>query len=330
MNRVLRRCIPALLATLLPLAATLMPLAARGQAASYPNKTVRIVVPFAPGGATDVTARLLAANLEKQTGQQHLIENRPGAATLVGADAVAKSAPDGYTLLYNANSVATEQVINQAWNLRFDRDLNIISMFTRFGIALVVNSSLPINNLRDLAAWSKANPGKLTQSLAVAASADVDEIKAHMGITSLDVPYKGAQAMLQAVMTGEAQFSTAFPLDAVPLIQGGKVRAIVYMEKERHPLLANVPTVAESGVGLDDFDSKYWFALWSPVGVPPDIMAKVHAATQAALKAPDVAERLGKLGVSPYFSSIAEARAKVLSEIKLAETRLAKGILKLR
>jgi tripartite-type tricarboxylate transporter receptor subunit TctC len=322
----LRRCIAPLLAALLPLSA----LGQTAGSANYPSKTVRLVVPFAPGGATDITARLLAAQLENQNGQPHLVENRPGAATLVGADAVAKSAPDGYTLLYNANSIATEQVINSQWNLRFERDLNIVSMFTRFGIALVVNPSLPINNLKDLAAWSKANPGKLTQSLAVAASADVDELKAHMGITSLDVPYKGAQAMLQAVMAGEAQFSTAFPLDAVPLVQAGKVRAIVYLEKQRHPLLPNVPTVAESGVGLDNFDSVYWFGLFVPTGLPAEIAQKVNASTQTALRAPDVAERLQKLGVQPYFATVAEARQKVLDEIRTSEGRLARGLLKPR
>jgi tripartite-type tricarboxylate transporter receptor subunit TctC len=330
MKRLRSRFIPALLAVLLPLAALLMPQTARGQAAGYPSKTVRLVVPFAPGGATDITARLLAGNLEKQFGQSFVIENRPGAATFVGADAVAKSPADGYTLLYNANSLAVEQVVNKNWTLRFDRDLSIVSMFTRFGIALVVNPSLPINNLRDLQTWAKANPGKLTQSLAVAASADVDEIKAHLGITSLDVPYKGAQAMLQAVVAGEAQFSTAFPLDAVPLMQAGRVRAIVYMEKTRHPLLPNVPTVAESGVGLDNFDSVYWFAVFAPTGLPGDITARLHTATQVALKAPDVAERLQKLGTQPYFASTAEARAKVLEDLKINESRLARGLLQPR
>jgi tripartite-type tricarboxylate transporter receptor subunit TctC len=321
------RFIPALLA---PLAAILMPLTAWGQAASYPNRPVRIMLAFAPGGATDTSARILASYLEKSTGQPHVVENRPGAFAQLATDAVTKSAPDGYTLYLSASAIATEPVINKQWTARLDRDLAMISMFVRFSVAIVVNAALPINNMREMLAWSKANPGKLTQAIAVTPSSDMKEIEAHMGLVPLDVPYKGGPATLQAVMTGDATYALGFALDILPLMQSGKIRAIAYMEKERHPQMPNVPTVAESGVGLDNFDAVYWYALVGPGGMPADITAKLHASVQGAFRDRETMERLEKLGMRPYIMSTAESRQRVLDEMKVAERRFAAGILKAR
>jgi tripartite-type tricarboxylate transporter receptor subunit TctC len=301
-----------------------------GQAAGYPNRPVRILVAFAPGGATDTSTRILATHLEKLTGQAHVVENRPGANAQLATDAIAKSPADGYTLFLSASAIATEPVINKQWTARIDRDITVISMFVRFSVAIVVNSALPINNLRDMLAWQKANPGKLTQSIAVTPSSDMKEIEAQMGLTPLDVPYKGGPASLQAVLAGDAHYTLGFALDILPLIQSGKLRAIAYMEKERHPQLPSVPTVAESGVGLDNFDAVYWYALVGPGGLPADITAKLHASVQAAFKSPETMDRLEKLGMRPYIMTTAEARARVLEETKVAERRFAAGILKPR
>ena len=325
----IRFAIP-LLAALLPLSATLVPLTAWGQAATYPSRPVRIMLAFAPGGATDTSARILASYLERTTGQPHIVENRPGAFAQLATDAVTKSPADGYTLYLSAAAIATEPVINKQWTARLDRDLTIISMFVRFSVAIVVNSALPINNLRELLAWSKANPGKLTQAIAVTPSTDMKEIEAHMGLVPLDVPYKGGPATLQAVMTGDAHYALGFALDILPLIQSGKIRPIAYMEKERHPQLPTVLTVAESGVGLDSFDAVYWYALVGPGGLPADITAKLHAAVQGAHRDRETAERLEKLGMRPYIMTTAESRARVLEEAKVAERRFAAGILKAR
>jgi tripartite-type tricarboxylate transporter receptor subunit TctC len=324
MVRNLLRVVPALLAALLPFAVF-----AQG-AAGYPSRPVRIVLSFAPGGATDTTARILGQYLEKSTGQPHVIENRPGAFAQLATDAVTKSAPDGYTLYLSASAIATEPVINKQWTARVDKDLTVISMFVRFSVAIVVNTALPVNSLRELQVWSKANPGKLTQAIAVTPSSDMKEIEAQMGLAPLDVPYKGGPATLQALVAGDATYSLGFALDILPLIQAGKIRPIAYMEKERHPQMPSVPTVAESGVGLDNFDAVYWYALVGPGGMPADLVAKLHASVQGAFKDREAMERLEKIGMRPYIMTTAESRQRVLDEMKVAERRFAAGILKPR
>jgi len=300
------------------------------QSGAYPNRAARLLVPFAPGGATDIAARLLGSSLEKQFGQPFLIENRPGAFTFIASDAVAKAAPDGYSLLFQANSLPVEAVLNKAFTVSPERDFTTVSMFSRLGISLMVNASLPVHNLRDLVAYAKANPGKINHGLAGAEPADVAEIKHKLGLNFVLVPYKGGPATLQALAANEVQFSTGAPHDAAPLHASGKARAIVYLEKTRHPLLPNVPTVAESGIGLDNFDSNIFFGLFAPAATPGDIVEKLNAATQRSLREPELVERLAKLGQMPYLTSVAEAKARVDLETRATRERLAAGLVQQR
>ncbi len=309
------------LLTLLPLAG-----AAQAQNADYPNRIVRVVVPFAPGGSTDNAGRMVALSFEKQFKQTFVVENKPGAFTQIGTDAVVKAAPNGYTLLLAASNLPTEQVINKDWPFKAERDLTTIGLISGAGLALAVNPASPIKNLRDLIDFSKANPGKLNQAMAASPALDIEDLKARLGLNLTAVIYKGGPLAVQAVVSGEGDITSGSPQDIVSLVRAGRLRALVYSEKERHPLLPDVPTVNEAGVGISDFDGVLWFGLFGPAGLPADIVTKLHGGVQTMLKDPEMVERIRSLGMRPFPLTLAEARARVAAETARTEALMARGV----
>ena len=296
-------------------------------AQAYPARVVKIIVPFAPGGTTDTMSRLSGQSLTKTFNQSFIVENRPGGATLIGTDAVAKSAPDGYTLGVQANSLATEQVLNKDWTVRVDRDVSVISTFAGAGYAVSVSNETGVKNLKELVAYIKANPGKVNHGQAGSISPEIAMLKQRLGIPPIeDIVYKGGALATQALAANEVQLYAASTIDVAPLHKAGKLRVIAYTEKDRDALLPDVPTVAESGVGLNDFDAGYWFAMFSPANVPADITNKLNAAMLAMTKEPEFMAKAATFGMRVYSLNVAESRARVLASIKLIEQAQATGI----
>lgn len=281
------------------------------QAQQYPVKPIRIVVSFPPGGPTDLAARFVANHFTKAFGQTAMVENVSGAAGIVGADRVAKSAPDGYTLLMSSsNPYAVAQLLYPSMPFDALRDFAPISIVIRTPNYLVVNPSVPVNTVQELIAYARANPGKLTYSSAGTGTSThlgVELFKNMTGTFILHIPYKGSAPSVAAVMAGETQIAmeTAPPL--IPQIKAGRLRMLAVTTIERARLLPQVPTVAESG--LPGFDTYTWFGMAAPAGVPREIVEKLHAETVRALAVPDVRQKLESLGAEVVTSTPEEFTA---------------------
>ena len=271
-----------------------MPVLAPAQ--TYPSKPVRIVVPAVPGGGTDILARLLSPRLTALLGQPIVVDNRGGAATNIGTEHVARSAPDGYTVLI----ATTPHAINPTLfgKLPFDpiRDFTMISQLALTQTVLVVHPSLPVMYVKELIALAKARPGQLTAATSAGNSQflAVEMLKSMAGIDVLNIPYKGAGAALNDTVAGHVQFQVNTLLATLPFIQSGRLRAIAVCGAKRARSLPDVPTVAETVKG---FESSGWYALLGPAGMQRDVVLRIHDAFSKALHTPEITRRLSELGV---------------------------------
>ena len=267
-------------------AAAIVPESAPAQ--PFPSRPVKIVVPTSPGGATDAFARALAARLSERWGQAVLVENRPGANQILGADHVSKSAPDGSTLLV---SDASSFVINPHLYKKLPYDgvhgFTPITVLVRFPWVIAVHASVPANTFQELVAYAKANPGKLSYgSFGQGSSAhiSVDYLKNLLGIDIVHIPYKGAAPAVTDLLSGRIQLMMVTPLLVEPHARAGKLRLVAAATAQRIPGLPDLPTVAESGV--PGYEAGTWFGLMGPAGVPKSIVAKIHADTLKTLDDP--------------------------------------------
>ena len=290
---------------------------ADGIAQEWPVRPVRIVVGFGAGGP-DTTARIVAQQLTLQTGQSFVVDNRPGANGMIGADIVAKSAPDGYTLLVTSGSFAVNPAIYK--KLPFDplNDFAPVShLCSSDGHILVVNPAVPVQNVKELIALAKkpdsrisyASPGigntiHLTTAL----------FNAKAGTNMVHIPYKGAGAAITAVMAGEVQVMFVTPTLGLPQIKAGKLRALGYDAPARAPFLPEVPTLAEAGAPPTQMDAS-WHGLFAPAKTPRAVLAKLEAEVRKAFALPDVRERFGKLGLNPIGGPSAEFKPFVTNAI---------------
>lgn len=314
MNPQPTQCLRFGLAALAFTAALFTPLSAGAQA--YPNQMVKIVVPFGPGGVADLTVRLVAQKMAASMKQPIIVENRPGAGGIVAASTVAKSAPDGYTLLLISNGTAVSA--NLFKKLPYDtvKDFVPISTLGYFDLALLVNRKLPVKSVADLVAYAKANPGKLsigtinrgsTQNLAA------EMLVAMAGIDATIVPYKGSPEVLIATATGELDAAVEILSPALPQIRSGKVQALAVTSATRFAGLPNVPTVAESG--LPDYRATSWNALAAPAGTPQPVIDRLQREINAAVNAPDVKARLLELGIVAQGGTPASTAKLLVSDI---------------
>src|SRR6267378_876065 len=251
------------------------------QAQAFPSRPVKIVVPTSPGGATDAFARALAARLSETWGQAVLVENRPGANQILGADHVSKSAPDGNTLLV---SDASSFVINPHLykNLPYDgvNGFTPITVLVRFPWVIAVHASVPADTFRELVAFAKTNPGTIAYGsfgLGSSAHISVDYLKNLLGIDIVHVPYKGAAPAVADLLSGRIQLMMVTPLLVEPHARAGKLRLVAAATAQRIPRLPELPTVAESGV--PGYEAGTWFGLMGPAGVPGDVVSKIYADT---------------------------------------------------
>ncbi len=260
---------------------------------SYPVKPVRLVTPFPPGGGTDILARALAPRMSESLGGSVIVENRAGAGGLVGIEAVAKAAPDGYTLLLVSGSLT---IIPSLFpNVRYDpvKDFTPVTLATRQPYIAVVHPSLPAKNIRELIALARARPGQVTYASAGSGGAGhlgMELLKTMLKVNIVHIPYKGSGPALIDVLGGHVSLMFASAPSAMPHIKTGRLRALAMTGSQQSAAVPGVPTIAESG--LPGFETYGWYGVLAPAGTAPPIIARVHGAIIKAMAAPEVMERI--------------------------------------
>ncbi len=285
---------------LLAVAAACLPLLA---AAAYPDRPIRMIVPYSAGGGADSTARVIAQKMSTSLGRQVVIDNRPGAAGVIGEEAVAKSTPDGYTVLYDASAFAVNPSLRR---LSFDplKDFIPISLVATAANILVVPPGAPYKTIQEFLAYAKANPGKLTFASAGAGSGShlaAELLNARAGVDLLHVPYKGGAPALTDVMGNQVSAYFGNVASTLNYANSGKLRALAVTSKTRNAGLPDTPTLAESG--LPDFEVLEWNGIFVPRGTPPDVVQRLATEVQAAVADPKVQEKLRQLGLEPVGNS---------------------------
>ncbi len=281
--------------------------------APWPAKPVRIVVPYPPGGITDTVTRLTAPKIQEAIGQPVVIENKVGNGGAIATEYVAKSAPDGYTLLMGS---AAPQTLNQfIQKLGYDglKDFAPVTLINTNPLVLMVHPSLPAQNVKELIALAKAQPGKLNFAGAGGLTQFSGEIFKHMaGVDIVYVPYKGGAPATAAAVAGDAQVTFANYSDALPQIRAGKLRALGITGAKRFPQSPDVPTIAEAGVPGYAVDS--WNGLFAPAGTPAEIVNRVAVAVQQGFRDPALRKRMDDIGATPVGDTPEQFRAFVASE----------------
>ncbi|WP_441240728.1 Bug family tripartite tricarboxylate transporter substrate binding protein [Tardiphaga sp. 768_D3_N2_1] len=305
--------------TMLALASLAMFMPASGHAqATYPNKPIRIVVPFAPGGSTDVLARRLADKLAADWGQPVVVDNRPGAGGTLGADFVAKSAPDGYTLLAGVTgSNAIAQALYPKLSYDVIKDFAPLSVMVSAPLVLAVNPDVKAKTAAEFLALARSKPDALTfgsPGNGTSMHLTGEMYKQVAGVSMVHVPYRGSAAMLTDLMSGQIQSSFGDVLVLMPQIQAGTVRPLAVTSKTRHPMLPDVPTLDEAG--LPGFEASSWQGLFAPAGTPPDIVEKLGAAVIKYMQSPDIKDFFASQGFVVQGSTPAAFKAFVASEVQ--------------
>lgn len=300
---------------------------AGAQTTNYPTQTIRLIVPFTPGGGTDLTARIVSDELGKAWGQSVIVENRPGAASQIGIDYVAKAKPDGYTLLWtSADGISVLPAVKPKMPYKIPDSFEFVSTFSSFPLILGVYSKLPITNMKEFIEYAKANPGKLHYSSSGAGGGGHLQpayMAKELGLDVKHVPYESAAPATVAVAGGHAEFTDVAPSTVGPYIKDGTIRAIATSGRKRTSMFPDVPTVGE--LGYPDLTEDFYYGMYAPVGTPPEIVAKLRDGVQKILKSPGMTERLRALGLEPLDLAGAEFKAFVVDDLN-RWTKIAKAI----
>ena len=312
------RSMIATIARKLAAALVLLPAVALAQ---YPTKPIKLVVPYSPGGATDVIGRVLAQALSAQLGQQVVVENRAGAGGNLGAESVAKSPPDGYTLLMGAMTSHSIMATLEKGTIRYDlqKDLVPVSMAGSVPLVWVVNPTLPVKNLKELVAYAKANPNKLTYASSGAGAPQrmCAELLRRMGGTQLDmvhIPYKGSGPAMTDLVSGQVNTMCETVPASIGFIKAGRLRALAVTTAQRISMLPDVPTTAEEG--FPGYEVASNFGVAAPAGTPKPIIDKLNAEIQKALAKPEVQEQLLAQGAYATPTTPEQAQARIKAEIE--------------
>ena len=285
--------------------------------AEYPDRPLRLVVPFPPGGATDPLARLWSQKLAETFGQQVVVDNRPGAGTTIGAEFVAKSPPDGYTLFLSSISNAISTVLYRKLNYDLMRDIAPVTLLATTPGMLVVHPTLPAKSVKELIALATARPGELAFSSAGNGTPPhlAGALFSYMtGVKLIHVPYKGGGPAVIALLSGEVPMSFASLPSALPHVRAGKLRALGVTTAQRSPALPALPAIGETGV--PGYAAESWYGLSVTAGTPKEILARLHAETVKAFALADVRERLDQMGFIGRLSTPEEYAAFQRSEIE--------------
>ncbi len=283
---------------------------------TFPDKPIRMVLPFPPGGPTDLVARVLAQKMSDQMGQQVLIDNKPGANGNIAAELVAKAPADGYTVLYNTSSIALSATLYKKLNYDVRTDFAPIALTAVIPLVLMTHPSVPAQNLNDFVQYVKSNPGKV--SYGSAGNGNITHLGAFLvlqqkGLQANHIPYKGSIPALTDLVGGQTQFMTDTVNSALPFIRDNKLRALAVTSLKRTQVLPGVPTLNE--LGMPQFEVGAWQGVLAPAKTPPEVIARLNAEINKALAAPDVKAKLALQGADPLGSSPAEYGQYIKSEI---------------
>ena len=290
-------------------------LSAVAQAQSYPDKPIRILVGYAAGGGNDIIVRVLQPEMQKGLGQPVIIENKPGAQSIIAAEMAAKSAPDGYTIFMGPSGPMT---INPATysKLPYDpqRDFAPISLICQFPLIVTVDAKLPIHSVKELIQYAKANPGKANY----ASSAGIFQIttelfKQKTGSNFVMIPYKSSGESVQALVSGNVALTIVDPPPATGPLKAGQIRGLAVTSGQRHPSWPDLPTMAEAGV--PDMEVPVWTAFFAPAKTPPAIVARLQKEIARVVHTPEVKEAFGKMGLDPVGGSSEDLAKRVASDI---------------
>jgi tripartite-type tricarboxylate transporter receptor subunit TctC len=311
----LRRCIIAAIACVLAGGVSFAPLTACAQ--GYPTKPIRLVVPFPPGGSLDVVARAIGQKLTEAWGQPVVIDNRPGAGGNIGADLVAKSAPDGYTILEGALSTHAVNV-SLYRKMPYDpiKDFAPITLVATTPNVLVLSPALPVNSVSELVAYAKAHPGGLSFGSGSNGSAGHlagELFKAEAGVDMVHIPYKGAAPALQPLLAGDTQLMFDKLANSTPQLKAGRLNALAVTTAKRSALIPELPTLAETG--LPGFDIYTWWGFMAPAGTPKEIIAKWNAEVTRILATPEMKAFFAQQGAEPAPTTPEQFAALIRSEI---------------
>jgi tripartite-type tricarboxylate transporter receptor subunit TctC len=289
------------------------------QAQNFPNKPIRWIVPYTGGGITDVVTRIVTQKMSGPLGQPIVVDNRPGANSILGSDLAAKAAPDGYTMVTVIAGYSANVTLYQG-KLPFDpmKDLVPVSLAAIAPLVMTVNNNLPAKNVKELIAYAKANPGKLnfgSSGIGAAAHLTCELFKQTVGVDMVHVPFKGTAPAMQAVMANDIQILVDTPSSLMPQAAGGKLRALGMFSGKRLPAYADVPTIAEAGGPA--LESSTWVLFMAPGGTPKEIVNRLAAETTKALKESDVRDRLTQTGIEPVGNS--PEQAKQFLDVEIAK-----------
>jgi len=301
------------------LAILLLSIAGSAFAQSWPAKPVRVIVPFPPGGGAEAAARFLAIRFTQTFGQSFVIDNRPGGNTVIGAEAAAKSAPDGYTLLLTGGSTMSIQPLVFAGRLPFDPlgDFAPVTMVSHFPFFLLVPASLQVNTLAELVAYVKARPGQISYASngsGTMAHLGMEMLKQSTGMDLLHVPYKGFGPALPDLLSGRVGVMLADLAPVIAQLRAGSLKVLAATSRERSSFLPEVPTVAE--LGNPGYEIDVWFGLFAPAKTPPEIVARLNEDARKYLTSPEAREAFGKVGHEPLYATPEAVRARIVSEQK--------------
>jgi tripartite-type tricarboxylate transporter receptor subunit TctC len=292
-----------------------VPLTALSQ--SYPTKPIRWIVPYTGGGITDVVTRVVAQKMQGPLGQSIVVDNRPGANSILGSDLAAKAAPDGYTMVTVIAGYAANVTLYQG-KLPFDprKDLVPVSLAGIAPLILTANNNLPAKDARELIAYAKANPGKLnfgSSGIGAAAHLTTELFKQTVGIDMVHVPFKGTAPALTALMANDIQILVDVPSTLMPHVRGGKIKALAMFSKERIQGAPEVPSMAQAGGPA--LESSTWVMFMAPGGTPKPIIDRLAAETAKAINESDIKERFNQIGIVPVGNSPAQAATFLEEEI---------------
>lgn len=291
--------------------------AAGAQTDTYPGRPVRLIVPFAAGGLNDVVARLVAPYLERALGQPFIIDNRPAASGIVGTDATAKATPDGYTLLMVASSFTVIPATHQKVPYDAQRDLAPIVMVAKNALLFLVNPKVPAKSLAEFVTLAKADPGKFNYASPGAATQThlvVELFSQRAGIKLQHIPYRGGAPAMTAMVAGDTQFTAISTLLSLPQIQSAALRAIASGSLTRDPQLPDLPTVAEQG--FPGFEAIQWIGLLTTAGTPTEIIERLNAEVNRALRDPDLIAKFAQQGISPAGGTPADFQRTIATDLR--------------
>jgi tripartite-type tricarboxylate transporter receptor subunit TctC len=296
---------------------------------AWPNKTIRIIVPFAAGSFTETAARTVGAELSQQWGQPVIVETKGGAGSTLGTDMVAKAAPDGYTLLVTDNSFAVSSALYDKLPYDPDKDIIKISTVAEAPAVLMVKADAPYKTLKELVDQAQKTPKQLTygsggQGSSAHLATELFFIQTNSELTH--IPYRGVAAALLDLMAGRIDVGLSSAGSAAQHIKGGKLRGLAVAGKERHPLIPDVPTFNEAGYG--NYDMVYWFGLMAPAGLPPAVLARIQQGVARAVEQPKVIEVFAATGARAVARSSTEFNKKVQDESRLWKSVVTKSAIK--